>query len=251
MTNTVERFSNRVRNYVKYRPGYPPEIIGLFRDKLGLTADSVVADVGSGTGISSRMFLENGNTVYGVEPNDAMRSAAEEYLSGFPAFHSIKGTAEKTGLDDDSVDLVVSAQAFHWFDQQAARVEFARILRRGGYVALIWNERQTDTTPFLVEYEQFLLAYANDYSLVRHENVNEEALEGFFQGSYSQEVFKNIQIFDFDGLKGRLLSSSYMPAESDPRYPGMAEELKTLFAKHAESDRIKIFYNTVVYWSTI
>ena len=249
--NTVERFSNRVENYVKYRPDYPPEVLDLFKDELGLTADSVIADIGSGTGISSRMFLQNGNIVYGVEPNDSMRAAAEEYLADFPLFQSIKGTAEQTSLNDDSVDFAVSAQAFHWFDQDAARLEFARILKPGGYAVLIWNQRQVDSTPFLKEYEQFLLSYANDYSIVRHENVNEEALSSFFGKALSRKAFKNMQILDFDGLKGRMLSSSYMPAESDVRYAGMINELQTLFAKHAENGRIEIFYNTIVYWSRI
>ena len=249
--NTVERFSNRVENYIKYRPGYPPEVLDLFKNELGLVKDSVVSDVGSGTGISTRIFLENGNVVFGVEPNDAMRSAAEQYLAAFPAFRSIKGTAENTGLNEASVDFVVSAQAFHWFDRSTARKEFARILRSGGYVALIWNQRQVDTTPFLVEYEKFLLSYANDYEQVRHENVNEEALRSFFGKPFSRKAFKNVQILDFDGLKGRVLSSSYMPAESDPRFPRMVSELETLFAKHTENDKIKIFYDTAVNWSSI
>src|SRR5258708_34875832 len=149
--NTVERFSNRVQNYVKSRPGYPPEVLDLFKNELGLTAGSVIADIGSGTGISSRMFLENDNIVYGVEPNDAMRAAADRYLAGFHGFRSIKGTAENTGLPDDSVDFVIAAHAFHWFNQREAHREFARILKSSGYLALIWNERQLGTTPFLRE----------------------------------------------------------------------------------------------------
>jgi SAM-dependent methyltransferase len=249
--NTIERFSNRVQNYVKYRPGYPPEVFGLFKDELGLTVDSVIADIGSGTGISSRMFLENGNTVYGIEPNDGMRAAAEEYLKGFRSFRSIKGTAENTGLPDESIDFVIAAQAFHWFDQKDAHREFRRILKGSSYLALLWNERQLDSTPFLREYEQFLLKYANDYSLVRHENVNEEVLENFFGKPFSRKVFKNVQILDFDGLRGRVLSSSYMPAESDDRYGRMVNELQTLFAKHTENDRIKIFYDTKMFYSQL
>lgn len=248
---TVERFSNRADNYVKHRPGYPPEVLRLFKDEMGLTTESLVADVGSGTGISTRMFLENGNGVFGVEPNDAMRAAAEKYLEDIPAFRSIKGTAENTGLETGSVDFVVSAQAFHWFDQQAARKEFARILRPGGYAVLIWNQRQVDTTAFLVEYEQFLLLYANDYSQVRHENINEETLRTFFGKPFSQKSFKNFQIFDFEGLKGRVLSSSYMPVESDERFTGMINELRSLFAKYAENGKIEVFYDTKVYYSRL
>ncbi|MGH9819091.1 MAG: methyltransferase domain-containing protein, partial [Pyrinomonadaceae bacterium] len=159
--------------------------------------------------------------------------------------------AENTGLNDDSFDFVVSAQAFHWFDRQAARSEFARIVRPGGFTVLIWNQRQIRTTPFLTEYEQFLLGYANDYRQVRHENINEEALREFFGKPFSLDVFKNVQLFDFDGLKGRVLSSSYMPAESDGRYGRMTDELQSLFAKHAENGRIEIFYDTKVYYSRV
>ncbi|MEP6849962.1 MAG: class I SAM-dependent methyltransferase [Acidobacteriota bacterium] len=249
--NTVERFSDRIENYVRYRPGYPPEVLDLFRNDLGLEKDSIVADIGSGTGISTKVFLENGNVVFGVEPNDGMRVAAEQYLAAFPSFRSIKGTAENTGLNEASVDFVVSAQAFHWFDQAAARQEFVWILKPSGIVALIWNQRQVDTTPFLIEYEKFLLKYANDYEQVRHENVNEEALGSFFGKSFSQKAFKNVQILDFDGLKGRVLSSSYMPAEPDPRFLRMVSELETLFAKHAENDKIEVLYDTIVNWSSI
>lgn len=248
---TVERFSNRVENYVKYRPGYPPEVLRLFRDEMNLTAASVIADIGSGTGISSRLFLENGNIVYGVEPNDAMRAAAENHLRDFQNFRSMYGTAENTTLPEKSVDFVVAAQAFHWFDQERTHREFTRILKNGGYIVLMWNERQLDTTAFLREYEQFLLKYANDYSKVRHENINEGVLSAFFRKPFSRTTFKNVQIFDFEGLKGRMLSASYMPAEGDVRYDEMTGELLGLFAKHAENDKIKVFYNTNIFYSEV
>ncbi len=197
MASTVERFSNRVENYVKYRPGYPPEVLGLFRNEMGLTPDSVIADVGSGTGISSRLFLENGNEVFGVEPNDAMRAAAEEFLAAFPNFHSRNGTAENTGLPDASVDLVIAAQAFHWFDPEKTRTEFKRILKEDGFVALIWNERQLATTPFLREYEQFLLKFASDYTKVRHENIDEEKLSDFFGRDYREGYFSERSVIRF------------------------------------------------------
>lgn len=248
MTDSTTRFSNRVENYVKYRPGYPAEVLQLFRDEMGLTASSVVADVGSGTGISARLFLENGNTVYGVEPNAAMRSAAERYLEDFPDFRSVDGTSDATGLESSSVDIVVAAQAFHWFDPETARAEFRRILRKGGYIALIWNERQLDTTPFLIEYEQFLLKFASDYTKVRHENTDEKELRKFFEGDFRTAAFENSQIFDFEGLKGRALSSSYMPSESDAGFTPMVAELRRLFAKHKESGKIKVLYDTNIHY---
>ena len=247
--STVERFSDRVENYVKFRPGYPPEVLQLFRNEMGLTADSVIVDVGSGTGISAKVFLENGNTVYGVEPNSAMRSAAEEWLGGFPEFRSLTGTAEATGLPEDSVDFVIAAQAFHWFDRDNAREEFLRILKPGGWVALIWNERQLNSTPFLREYEQFLLKFANDYAKVRHENVDREPLKLFFRNEFRTRVFSNSQVLDFNGLLGRVLSSSYMPNESSGQFSDMKNELSAIVAKHAENGKIEILYDTAVHYS--
>lgn len=249
MSDTIERFSNRVDNYVKFRPGYPSEVLQLFRYEMGLQPDWIIADVGSGTGISAKMFLENGNQVFGVEPNETMRSAGEDFLAGFPKFRSISGTAENTTLLDGSVDLVVAAQAFHWFDPEKARAEFKRILKENGFVALIWNERQLNTAPFLAEYEHFLLKFANDYTKVRHENIDEEKLFEFFQQEFRRATFKNTQIFDFDGLKGRVLSSSYMPIEINESYEPMIAELRVLFAKHAENGKIELSYDTAVFYS--
>ena len=248
MNDTVERFSNRVANYVKYRPGYPPEVLELFENEMDLTRDSIVADIGSGTGLSAKLFLENGNTVYGVEPNAAMRDAAEEYLKEFPTFISHDGSAEETRLDDASIDFVIAAQAFHWFDPDKTRTELTRILRPGGYIALIWNERQLDTTEFLRDYEKLLLKYATDYEKVRHENIDEKRLGDFFQTGYSSATFPNVQVFDFSGLRGRLLSASYMPAEDHPTFPSLEKELRGLFTKHSENDRIKVFYDTNIYY---
>ncbi|MDM7921724.1 MAG: class I SAM-dependent methyltransferase, partial [Pyrinomonadaceae bacterium] len=242
------RFSNRVANYVKYRPGYPPEVVELFRDEMNLTPASVMADVGSGTGLSAKIFLENGNMVYGVEPNAAMRAAAEEFLAAFPNFVSIDGTSEATMLGEASIDIVIAAQAFHWFRPEETHREFKRILKTGGYVALIWNERQLDSTEFLREYEKLLLKYARDYEQVRHEKINEDVLSAFFQVPFRRATFPNVQDFDFEGLKGRMLSSSYMPSETDDDFQPMVKELEILFAKHNESGRIKVFYDTNIFY---
>ncbi|MBP7415666.1 MAG: class I SAM-dependent methyltransferase [Pyrinomonadaceae bacterium] len=251
MTDTVERFSNRVENYVKYRPDYPREIIGFLESKCGLTHETVVADVGCGTGISARLFLENCNRVIGIEPNAAMREAAVKFLAEFPDFTIVDGTSDATTLADGSVDMAVAAQAFHWFEAEKTRTEFKRILKPGGRIVLLWNERQLDTTPFLVEYEAFLEKYAYDYGTVRHENIKKQELDDFFQKEYGSATFQNFQIFDFEGIKGRMLSSSYMPNESDAIFPTMIEDLRSLFAKHAENGRIKVFYDTRGYYSQV
>ncbi|MDQ3749378.1 MAG: class I SAM-dependent methyltransferase, partial [Acidobacteriota bacterium] len=103
MVDSIERFSNRVENYVKYRPSYPKEVLDLFTAEMNLQKDSVIADIGAGTGISAKLFLENGNQVFGVEPNETMRKAAEEFLKDFSNFKSINGTAENTSLENESV----------------------------------------------------------------------------------------------------------------------------------------------------
>jgi SAM-dependent methyltransferase len=247
MTDTIERFSNRVENYIKYRPDYPLEVLEFLREKGCLTPNSIVADVGCGPGTSSRMFLDDGNAVVGVEPNEAMRTAAETQMAQYPNFTVIEGTSYDTRLQDNSIDLIVAAQAFHWFDADRTRPEFLRILKAGGCIALIWNERQLDRDPFHIEYEEFLLRFGNDYSAVRHENITEAEISAFFQKEYQRGCFENIQEFDLEGLKGRMLSSSYMPDASSPVYEDMTNSLRALFAKHAENDKIKVFYDTNVY----
>jgi ubiquinone/menaquinone biosynthesis C-methylase UbiE len=251
MKKSVERFSNRVENYAKYRPNYPKEVLDVFRDEMKLEKSSVVADVGSGTGISARLFLENGSTVFGVEPNEAMRAAAEKFLKDFPNFKSVDGTAENTTLPANSVDFVIAAQAFHWFDKEKTRAEFERILKDKGFIALIWNERQLDSTAFLREYENFLIEFGTDYEKVRHDNIDKKILEKFFQTNFSTKTFLNAQTLDFAGLKGRALSSSYMPAEADLRFEPMVIELERIFDKYAENGKIQILYDTNVHYSQI
>ena len=246
MKNSVERFSNRARNYVKYRPDYPREILDFLGDEAGFTKFSTVADIGSGTGISARLFLENGNTVYGIEPNKEMREAAEKFLEDFPSFKSINGTAENTTLNEKSVDFVVAAQAFHWFDNQKSIKEFARILKTNEFLVLIWNERQLDSNEFLREYESLLKKFGKDYEKVRHDNVNRKDLEKFFQTRFFSKTFQNSQTLDFNGMKGRVLSSSYIPLEDDENFAPLEKKLKTLFADYEENGKIKVLYDTKI-----
>ncbi len=244
-----QRFSGRVENYVRFRPGYPQEIIPLLQTEAGLDAASVVADVGSGTGISAKMLLQAGCIVHAVEPNREMRAAAEGLLGSCPAFHSVSGSAQATTLPAQSVDIVVAAQAFHWFNTPETRAEFSRILkpRPAGHVVLIWNERRLDATSFLRDYEHFLLTYATDYTAVRHENVTPAALSRFFIGPFASHAFLNEQRFDFEGLKGRLLSCSYAPAEGHPRHPLMMAGLNRLFDRHQKTGEVVFEYVTQVY----
>jgi ubiquinone/menaquinone biosynthesis C-methylase UbiE len=239
-----QRFSDRVENYVRYRPSYPPEIIPLLQRETGLIPQHVIADVGSGTGISAELFLRAGNAVYAVEPNREMREAAERLLAHFPNFHSVNASAQATTLPDQSVDFIVAAQAFHWFNTPETRAEFTRILKPGGYVVLIWNERRLDSTPFLQAFEQLLITFGTDYTKVRHENVTTAALSAFFRVDYATHTFAYEQRFDFEGLKGRLLSSSYAPAEGQPRHDEMLAELRRIFDVYQESGQVCFEYDT-------
>ena len=247
-TDSTQRFSDRVANYVRYRPSYPPGVIDLLKREVGLHANSVIADIGSGTGISAELLLSAGCEVHAVEPNREMREAAEHLLRGHTRFHSISGTAEATTLPDHSVDMIVAAQAFHWFDQSKTRIEFSRILKPEGFVVLLWNARHLDTTPFLRGYEKLVQTYATDYSTVRHENIEGTPLKGFFKhGEFTEHTLPNAQQFDFEGLQGRLLSCSYAPAESDPRHAPMIADLRRLFDECQREGRVSFEYDTRVY----
>lgn len=247
----TERFSDRVADYVRYRPGYPEELLECLRRQCGLQPQWAVADIGSGTGLLARLFLENGNRVFGVEPNAAMRAAGEEFLRDYDQFFSREGRAEATGLPAHSLDLVAAGQAFHWFDRQAARAEFARILKPGGWVALVWNERLT-STPFLAEYEQLLHRYSRDYSQVDHRNVDEGVLaEFFYPGRFRQEVFFMRQQFDREGVRGRWLSSSYVPAAGRPGHEEMRRELEAIFRRYQQDGRVDWEYKTRVYYGRL
>ena len=186
--NSTTRFSDRVDNYVRFRPTYPPAVVDILSDETGLTKSSVIADVGSGTGISSELFLKNGNEVYGIEPNNEMRQAAERLLASYPNFHSIAAQAEAITLPDASVDHVVAGQAFHWFDRTRTKQEFARILKPGGWAVLLWNTRRLDSTPFLEGYEALLQQYGTDYHATQHKQIATDLLRSFFAGGQDFRV---------------------------------------------------------------
>jgi len=250
MKPATERFSDRVDDYVRYRPGYPAAVLDLLEQECGLAPGSVVADVGAGTGIFSRLLLERGARVLAVEPNAEMRAAAERALGGQPGFSSVAAPAEATGIDAGSVHIVTAAQAFHWFDRAKARVEFERILAPGGWVVLIWNERLVDTTPFLREYEQLLRDYAPEYGIVDHRNIGPEEVAAFFAPApVAFRSFSNVQLLDYDALKGRLLSSSYAPNAGHPNHEPMIETLRRSFERHQVDGQVALEYQTRVFYA--
>jgi SAM-dependent methyltransferase len=248
MIDSTKRFSSRVDNYIRYRPGYPVEILDLLKAQYGLATASLIADIGSGTGISTELFLKNGNPVIGVEPNKEMREAAERLLKGHPHFHSVAGTAEATSVESQSVDFIVAGQAFHWFNRETTRREFMRILKPNGWVVLIWNDRKTDASPFLHAYERLLKAYATDYEKVDHKQIDVQVVRTFFEpGPVSLHVFPNRQWFDFEGLKGRLKSSSYAPEPEHPNYSPIMNGLKSIYDEFQQNGIISFEYDTTVY----
>lgn len=247
-SNATSRFSDRAENYVRYRPRYPPEAVQCLCDECGMKPEHVIADIASGTGIWTRLLLENGNRVFGVEPNAEMRQAGERLLADFQKFTSIAGTAEATTLPDASVDFVTAAQAAHWFDREQTRRDFVRILKPGGWLVLLWNERMVDATPFLREYEELLLSFGTDYKDVRHEHTTEAVNEFFDPAPYQERVFAMRQEFDHAGLEGRLLSSSYAPGPQHAQHRPMLAELRRLFDKHAVSGKVQVDYKTRIYF---
>ncbi|MCD6069197.1 MAG: methylase involved in ubiquinone/menaquinone biosynthesis [Bacteroidetes bacterium] len=254
--NSENRFADRVDNYVKYRPSYPQEVVDLLLQKNYIGRQAVIADIGSGTGISAKLFLQNGFTVIGVEPNEPMRGAAERLLEKELAekkFISLNGTAEHTGIQNASVDLVIAAQAFHWFEQDKFKAECKRILKPGGHVALIWNDRRTGTTDFLKLYEEFLQMFAIDYAKVNHKNVQDKKVFDHFFGenAYTEYTIESWQDLDLTGLRGRVLSSSYMPNTGHSEYDHMMYVLRKIYQRYQENNKVRLEYDTRIYIGTI
>jgi len=243
-----QRFSNRVADYVRYRPGYPVEILPLLKTWTNFRADHVVADIGSGTGLLSKLFLDFGNRVVGVEPNAEMREAGEEFLSDYPEFTSVAGAAEATTLPSNSVDFAAAGQAFHWFQIPSAREEFHRILKPEGRVLVIWNERLLDRTAFLRGYEELLNRFGTDYAKVSESYPRaEQMLEFYGPNEFTSHSLPNFQEFDFEGLSGRLRSSSYAPPPGHPQYESMMKKLRELFDAHEQRGVVCMEYRTRVY----
>lgn len=245
MTPT-ERFSNRVENYIRYRPGYPPEVLAELESECGLTAATIVADIGAGTGILTEQFLQGGNRVYAVEPNREMREAAGRLLAAYPGHISIDASAEATTLADASIDLVAAAQSLHWFDLDRARVEFQRILKPGGWVAIVWNDRR-DESPFMQAYRDLLLRFSTDYQQVDHRRITPDVLATFYRGDFQTKRFDNRQIFDWEGIKGRLLSSSYMPLDNQ----AMLTDLRAIYDEHQAGGHVTFDYDTTLYYARL
>jgi len=251
MLDPTKRFSNRVENYLKYRPRYPTEIISLLEKECGLTPDSIIADVGSGTGFLSELFLRNGNRVFGVEPNPEMRAAGERLLAAYPNFSSINATAEGTTLPNSSVDFVTAGQAFHWFDKEKTRREFQRIVKAEGWIVIVWNTFPTGRSALVKAYDDVLVRYGTDYREVAQE-IEDSGIEKFFlPGGCKRARFDFQQTFDWEGFKGRLLSASYAPMADSASYEPMLRDLRRVFDSHQKDGTVVFDYDTVVYYGQL
>ena len=246
--NSTLRFSNRVENYAKYRPSYPDKVLDYLQQHCQLTETSVVADIGSGTGIFTKLLLDRGYTVHAVEPNEAMRRKAEKLLKNHENFHSVDGTAENTTLSDKGYQLVVCAQAFHWFNNTETKIEFKRILAPHGHVALIWNNRSIDADDFAIAYEILLKQQSVDYEQINHQNLTSTDFVSFFHnGKYELARFPNFQVFNLEELTGRAFSSSYLPAQDTEAGKSLSGMLKSLFDQYQTNGTVMFRYDTEIY----
>lgn len=252
MSEPVNRFTKTVEYYLKYRPSYPHEIIPFLVKECGLTKDRIIADVGSGTGFLTKLFLDFGNTVYGVEPNQAMREAGKDYLKNYANFYSIDGSAETTTLSSQSIDIITAGTAFHWFDAEKSRIEFKRILKSPGWVVLIWNVRDIEHSSFMKDYEELINLYGTDFKSSKAKEFDKTALDSFFTPfEMKTAAFENSQHFDWEALQGRLLSTSYLPRPGDACFDKMLHALKNIYDRHQRKDKVIFLYKTKIYYGQL
>lgn len=242
-----QRFSHTVEYYVKYRPHYPEALIEILKKQGGLESGSVVADIGSGTGIFTKLLLENGCRVFAVEPNGEMQKAALMYLSDYDAITHVKASAENTTLSDHSVDIITVAQAFHWFSPLVVKKEFKRILKPNGFLVLLWNLREA-TSDFMQAYEALLQTFGTDYKAVCAEGLSEAAVQDFFlPGKVDIQVLPNEQVVDWEGFRGRLLSTSYVPKPGAENFNAMLDQAEKIFHQYQRLGKVRFIYQTKLY----
>ncbi|HBM16751.1 MAG TPA: SAM-dependent methyltransferase [Lentisphaeria bacterium] len=248
MEDSKTRFSARADDYKKFRPTYPPDLIEFIRENCPVKENWSIADIGSGTGISTKLLLDGFKcSVYAVEPNSDMQKAAKESLQDNPLFHCVNGCAESTCLPDKTIDIVTAFQAFHWFDKPKAKIEFWRILKQPKWVLFVWNDRATKGKPFLEAYEE-LLHSMPEYCKVSHKNISSDLVAGFLGDKDMKTAhFPQFQVFNFEGLKGRLFSSSYTPKEGTEDRLKVTAKLKELFDIYNTGGMVRMEYRTDVY----
>lgn len=252
LPNPAERFTGRVDAYRRFRPTYPPAVVELLRRECGLHPDSRIADIAAGTGLLTEVFLAAGYPVAAVEPNAEMRDACAALQPRYPNLTVIAGTAEATGLTDHSIDLITVAQAMHWFDLEKTRREFARIVRPGGWCAVIYNNRRLSGDAFHDGYERLLLDFGIDYGAVKQQHVGRRRLAEFFAPSPMTCVsIPNPQTLTLKELEGRILSASYIPQPGHPRFDEMRDAIARLFADTQSNGAVTMQHDCLVCWGPL
>lgn len=246
-SDSKSRFTGRASVYARYRPTYPHAILEVLRRNGFLSGTGAIADVGSGTGLLARLFLDDGHTVFAVEPNDDMRLTAETQLSGYKGFRSVRGSAEETTLATGSVDLVTAGQAFHWFSPALAKKEFARISRHRR-VALIYNTREHASSGLAADYDAVIRRHGRNFSQVR--GPEEDTMRTFFE-EHRLFTIPNPKSLDLEGLTGRLSSASYMPAPGEDGYRAMIEDIQRMFERHQRNGRVTMQLTTEIFLGTV
>jgi SAM-dependent methyltransferase len=245
--NPTSRFTGRVESYRRFRPSYPPAVVDLLRREYALDSNSTIADIAAGTGILTELLLAAGLSVVAVEPNEEMRAACATLEPQYPKLKILDGSAEATTLPSYSIDLITVAQAMHWFDMGKARAEFARILKPGGYCAILYNHRRRSGDRFHDGYEQLLRDYGVDYREVQGRHIPEEKIAAFFAPSEVKcATFPNPQSLDREALEGRILSASYMPQPGPPRFEAMRSAIQCLFSENEGNGKVTLQQDCVV-----
>lgn len=248
MTDPKQRFSDRVADYIKYRPKYPKEVIDILKREINLSSGDTVADIGAGTGFLTELFLDHGNLTYAVEPNEAMRKACSDLYGTDNLLKIVDGSAEVTQLPDQAIDLIVAGTAFHWFDPIETKKEFMRILKPEGHILLIWNVRKDDA-PFTAGYEEILRRRIPEYAVSQHRKFDPELIRDFLHPrQMKKQVLANSQSFDWDGFKGRALSSSFMPRQG-LLHDEVLSEMHDLYHRYEENGQVSFQYDTIMYYT--
>jgi len=246
------RFTGRVENYRQFRPRYPDAVAAVLEKECGLKSGSTIVDIAAGTGILAQIFLERGNHVVAVEPNEEMRAACATLVERYPRLRCVDGVAEATGLPSHAFDLITVGQALHWFDLKRARAEFARILRPDGWCAVIYNERRLSGDGFHDAYEKLLRDFGIDYEVVQRQHLTAEKIQGFFAPAEMwRAAFPNAQLLTIEALEGRIVSSSYMPKPGHVRYAAMLAGIAKQFGEHQEGGAVRLEYECVVSYGRV
>lgn len=244
----IENFTGKADLYSMFRPSYPNEYINYLHSENYLSEGSVIADIGSGTGILTKLLLEKKLNVLAIEPNNDMRGIAEKNLWVYDQYKSINATAENTSLKNNSVDLITVAQAFHWFDKEKFRLECKRILKENSKVSLVWNSKDV-LSPLMIELQEICKETCPKFKGFSGgiEDTPDVYNQFLKNGIYEMMVYRNDLEMDLEGFLGRNLSSSFSPLREEKEFEPYRTALTNLFYKNGLNGKIIYPYITKSY----